>query len=142
MPTVPVAVRTQTDAGQLPGPRISSDVSPQGFGEGVGRLTSGMTLAVIEDQRLKADDMAVMAVSNDMKKYSTALLYDPQNGMLAKHGKEIYRAARENGLSYSEFMAGLKRAEIEVDRKVLAELAVTDPKGFAAIAEKAQAARA
>lgn len=54
----------------------------------------------------------------------------------------INAAARENGLSYSEFMAGLKRAEIEVDRKVLAELAVTDPKGFAAIAEKAQAARA
>lgn len=52
----------------------------------------------------------------------------------------INAAARENGLSYSELIAGLKKAEIEMDRKVLAELAVQDPAGFAEIARKAQAA--
>ena len=52
----------------------------------------------------------------------------------------INAAARAHGLSYSRLMYGLKTAEIEIDRKVLAELAVHDPAAFAAIAEKAQAA--
>ena len=52
----------------------------------------------------------------------------------------INAAARENGLSYSQLMFGLKKAEIEVDRKVLAELAINDPKAFTALAQKAQAA--
>lgn len=50
----------------------------------------------------------------------------------------INAAARANGLSYSRFMAGLKAAEIEVDRKVLAELAVNDPGAFTALAEVAR----
>ena len=50
----------------------------------------------------------------------------------------INAAARENGLSYSRFMAGLRAAEIEVDRKVLAELAVNEPKAFAALADAAR----
>ena len=52
----------------------------------------------------------------------------------------INAAARQNGLSYNQFMAGLKRAEIELDRKVLADLAVSDPPAFAAVAEQAKAA--
>lgn len=52
----------------------------------------------------------------------------------------INAAAREHGLSYSRFMGGLKKAEVEVDRKVLADLAVRDKAAFAAIAEKAKAA--
>lgn len=52
----------------------------------------------------------------------------------------INAAARLNGLSYSVFMNGLKKAEIELDRKVLSDLAVTDPAGFAVLAEKAKAA--
>ncbi len=52
----------------------------------------------------------------------------------------INAAARENGLSYSRFMAGLKRAGVELDRKVLADLAVRDKGTFAALAEKARAA--
>ena len=52
----------------------------------------------------------------------------------------INAAARQEGLSYSQFVAGCKKAEIELDRKVLAELAVSDPKGFAVIAEQAKAA--
>jgi len=52
----------------------------------------------------------------------------------------INAAARENGLSYSRLINGLKRAEIEVDRKVLADIAIHDPQGFTALAEAAKAA--
>ena len=47
----------------------------------------------------------------------------------------INAAAREHGLSYSRFMHGLKRAGVEIDRKVLAELALSDPKAFSELAE-------
>lgn len=50
----------------------------------------------------------------------------------------INAAARENGLSYSRLISGLRLAEVEVDRKVLAELAVNDPGAFAALAETAK----
>jgi large subunit ribosomal protein L20 len=46
----------------------------------------------------------------------------------------INAAARMNDLSYSKFMHGLKLAEVELDRKVLAEMAVSDPSGFAQVA--------
>ncbi len=49
----------------------------------------------------------------------------------------INAGARLNGLSYSHFMNGLKRAEIDIDRKMLAEMAVSDPEGFAELAKKA-----
>jgi large subunit ribosomal protein L20 len=48
-------------------------------------------------------------------------------------------ACRQAGLSYSVFMAGLKRAGIGLDRKILADLAVNDPTGFAKLAETARA---
>ncbi len=51
----------------------------------------------------------------------------------------INAAARELGLTYSTFMNGLKKAAIDVDRKVLADLAVFDKPAFAAIAEQARA---
>lgn len=51
----------------------------------------------------------------------------------------INAAARECGLSYSRLMDGLKKAAIEVDRKMLADLAVHDKPAFAALAEKARA---
>ena len=50
----------------------------------------------------------------------------------------INAAAREHGLSYSRFISGLKRAGVEMDRKVLADLAVSDPKAFGALAEMAK----
>ena len=50
----------------------------------------------------------------------------------------INAAARENGLSYSVFMNGLKKAQIEIDRKVLADIAVFDKPAFTALAEKAK----
>ncbi|EEP69033.1 MULTISPECIES: 50S ribosomal protein L20 [Kingella] len=54
----------------------------------------------------------------------------------------INAGARLNGLSYSKFMNGLKRAAIELDRKVLADLAVFDKAAFAQLVEKAKAALA
>ncbi len=54
----------------------------------------------------------------------------------------INAAARANGLSYNRFMSGLHKAGIELDRKVLADLAVADPAAFTVIAEQAKAALA
>ena len=51
----------------------------------------------------------------------------------------INAASRLNGLSYSKFIFGLKKANVEIDRKVLADIAVSDPKGFAEIAGMAKA---
>jgi large subunit ribosomal protein L20 len=51
----------------------------------------------------------------------------------------INAAARENGISYSRLIDGLNKANIEIDRKVLADLAVFDAAGFSALAEKAKA---
>ena len=50
----------------------------------------------------------------------------------------INAAVREHGVSYSVFIAGLKKAAIELDRKVLADLAVRDKAGFAAIVQQAR----
>ena len=54
--------------------------------------------------------------------------------------QRINAGAREHGLTYSQFMNGIKRAGIEIDRKVLSDLAVREPEAFRTIAEKAQAA--
>ncbi len=50
----------------------------------------------------------------------------------------INAAARMNGLSYSKFMYGLKLAEVNVNRKMLAEMAISDAEGFAALVEVAK----
>ena len=52
--------------------------------------------------------------------------------------KDLNAAAREHGLSYSRFIYGLREAGVEVDRKVLAELAVNEPAAFAELAELAK----
>ena len=54
----------------------------------------------------------------------------------------INAAARREGLSYNQLMNGLRKANIELDRKVLADLAVSDPTAFGAIAARAKAALA
>ncbi len=51
----------------------------------------------------------------------------------------INAASRLNGLSYSKFIFGLKKANVEIDRKVLADIAFSDPTGFAEIANLAKA---
>ncbi len=66
-----------------------------------------------------------------------------------KTRKRVFRAlwitrinagARNNGMSYSRFINGLKKADISLDRKVLADMAVFDKAGFAAVVEQAKAA--
>jgi len=52
----------------------------------------------------------------------------------------IGAASRQNGMTYSTFMRGLKEAGVELDRKVLADLAVRDPKTFSALVETARGA--
>ena len=52
----------------------------------------------------------------------------------------INAAAKINGISYSQFMNGLKKAGVELDRKILADLAVRDEQGFAALVGQAKAA--
>jgi large subunit ribosomal protein L20 len=55
--------------------------------------------------------------------------------------QRINAAAREHGMTYSQFMDGIHKAQIEVDRKVLADLAVREPDAFKALLDQAQAAR-
>ena len=55
--------------------------------------------------------------------------------------QRINAACRANGTTYSRFIAGLKAAEVEVDRKMLAEMAVNDPAAFTSLVEVAAAAR-
>lgn len=52
----------------------------------------------------------------------------------------INAAARANGISYSKFMNGLKKSGIEMNRKMLSEIAIYDPAGFAALCETAKKA--
>jgi large subunit ribosomal protein L20 len=54
--------------------------------------------------------------------------------------QRINAGAREHGLTYSNLIAGLKKASVEIDRKVLANIAMTDPAGFGALVQKAKAA--
>jgi large subunit ribosomal protein L20 len=50
----------------------------------------------------------------------------------------IGAATRQHGMSYSRFMSGLKAAEVDLDRKILADMAATDPQGFAGLVEVAR----
>ena len=54
--------------------------------------------------------------------------------------QRINAGAREHGLTYSQFMNGLKQAEIELDRKVLSDIAVRDPAAFKVLVDQAQSA--
>jgi len=54
--------------------------------------------------------------------------------------QRINAGAREHGLTYSQFMNGVSKAGIELDRKVLADMAATDPAAFKAVVDQAQAA--
>ena len=55
--------------------------------------------------------------------------------------QRINARVRMHGMTYSQFINGLKKATIEIDRKILAELAVNQPEAFKALVEKAQSAR-
>ena len=55
--------------------------------------------------------------------------------------QRINAAARQNGTSYSKLVNGLNAADIRVDRKILADMAVNDPEAFSAVVERAESAR-
>ena len=89
--------------------------------------------------------------SGRRKLYKTALQTEQRAGRFAfihrRTKKRDFRrlwitrinaAAREFGLSYSKIISGLKKAEIEIDRKMLADLAVNQPAAFASIAKQAK----
>ena len=79
-----------------------------------------------------------------------AVMRSMQNAYIGrKHKKRDFRrlwisrisaAAKMNGMNYSTFMNGLKKAGIELNRKMLSEIAINDPAGFAELVEKAKAA--
>jgi large subunit ribosomal protein L20 len=54
--------------------------------------------------------------------------------------QRINAAAREHGLTYSQFIGGMKKAGVEMDRKVLADIAVREPAAFKTLAQQAQSA--
>ena len=54
----------------------------------------------------------------------------------------IGAAARQNGLNYNQFISGLKKAGVDLDRKILADIALQDPASFARLAEQARSAAA
>jgi len=81
-------------------------------------------------------------VLKEAKGYRGAIAYATEHRKLKKRTMRelwivrINAAARLNGLSYSKFMNGLKKAGIELDRKVLADLALNNPAEFAKLVEK------
>jgi len=81
------------------------------------------------------------AFTHAREKVDRALAYEYRDRKTRKRDmralwiQRINAAARLNGLSYSVFMHGLKKAGIELDRKVLSDLAIRDAQGFAALAK-------
>ena len=71
--------------------------------------------------------------------YATRDRHNRKRNFRALWIQRINAAARECGLSYSRMIDGLKKAEIEIDRRVLADLAVNEKAAFVALAEKAKA---
>lgn len=57
---------------------------------------------------------------------------------MARIKRAVNAAARINGMSYSKFINGLKKANIEINRKMLSEMAINDPQGFAKLVEIAK----
>ena len=113
------------------------------------RVKSGVTAHARHKKILKLAKGYRGARSKQFKKANELVmkaLYYARRDRRAKKGEfrklwiaRINAAARLNGLSYSKFMYGLKLAGIDMNRKMLAELAVNDAEGFATLAELAKA---
>lgn len=83
--------------------------------------------------------VAVQRVEKD-RQYAYRDRRTRKRDMRALWIQRINAATREQGLNYARFIDGCKKAGIEVDRKVLADLAVHEPQAFAAVVEQAKAA--
>jgi large subunit ribosomal protein L20 len=119
--------------------RINAAARAQGLT--YNRFIQGLNLAGIEVNRKILADLAV----NDVAAFNS-LVYSYRDRK-AKKGdfrklwiQRINAAARANGMTYNRFIQGLKAAGVEVDRKILADLAVNDAPAFAALVETAKAA--
>jgi len=84
--------------------------------------------------------VAVQAVERSMQ-YSYRDRRNKKRDFRGLWIQRINAGARIHGLTYSQFINGLKKATIEIDRKILAELAVNQPETFKLLVEKAQSAR-
>ena len=65
-----------------------------------------------------------------------------REGLCVAEGEDLVAAARREGMSYSELMHGLRLAEVELDRKILADIAVRDPETFRRFTQRAREAAA
>lgn len=83
--------------------------------------------------------VARQAVERSMQ-YATRDRRNRKRNFRALWIQRINAAAREHGLTYGRFIDGLNKAGIEIDRKVLSDLAIREPESFKAIVEKAKAA--
>ena len=113
-------------------PRVKSGVTAHKRHKKILKLAKGYRGARSE-QFKKANELVMKA------------LYYARRDRRAKKGEfrrlwiaRINAAARMNGLSYSRFMYGLKQADVELNRKVLADMAVNDAEGFKTLAELAK----
>ena len=112
------------------------------------RVKSGVTAHARHKKILKLAKGHRGARSKQFKKANELVmkaLYYARRDRRAKKGEfrklwiaRINAAARLNGLSYSKFMYGLKLAEVDINRKMLAEMAVNDAEGFKSLAELAK----
>jgi large subunit ribosomal protein L20 len=87
-------------------------------------------------RRLRTANEQVMGAMQDAYSHRRARKGDFRRLWIAR----INAAARQHGTTYSRLIAGLKAAEIEIDRKMLAEMAVADPEAFGALVKAAGAA--
>ena len=116
------------------------------------RVKSGVTAHARHKKILKLAKGYRGARSKQFKKANELVmkaLYYARRDRRAKKGDfrrlwiaRINAATRANGMSYSRFINGLKKASIEIDRKILADIAVFDKAAFAALVEKAKSALA
>lgn len=91
----------------------------------------------MQHNRTRSYRLAKQAVTRALE-YSYRDRRNKKRDLRALWITRINAAARLEGTTYGKFIAGLKKANIELDRKVLSELAVSEPKAFAAVVKSAQ----
>lgn len=91
MPTVPYA-QQQVELAQLPGPRLSADAPEEAFGGPAAKRVSDAALAIIGDEKQKADQLAVLEADKDLSALEIKLKYDKDVGFLSRKGKDAFGA--------------------------------------------------
>ncbi len=110
--------------------RVKRGVTARAKHKKILKATKGMTLSRRNSSRLGRQGVikALQYAYRDRR--------NRKRTMRATWNTRINAAVREHGMSYSVFINKLKKADIEIDRKILGELAVNEPKAFAAIIDK------